>query len=147
MQRRRDGVATRQAVYQITAAKIGELEQKVEGIIANYLGEKDVLKVVQPIVAPPPPRFNPVAARPAGKPPIPQTFMNAWQKMDLSHLWGFPLWEDGVFDILENSYGELNSIFQQYAKSGTAGSSSMSSLMTIQQSEFMTFALDCGIQT
>ena len=30
MQRRRDGVATRQAVYHITAAKIGELEQMVE---------------------------------------------------------------------------------------------------------------------
>ena len=30
MQRRRDGVATRQAVYHITAAKMGELEQKVE---------------------------------------------------------------------------------------------------------------------
>ena len=29
LQRRRDGVATRQAVYQITAAKVGEVEAKV----------------------------------------------------------------------------------------------------------------------
>ena len=35
MQRRRDGVATRQAVYHITAAKVGEVEAKV-----NQLEEK-----------------------------------------------------------------------------------------------------------
>ena len=67
------------------------LAQKVEGIFDNYLGTKDELKVIQPIVAPPPPRFNPATASKPGKPPPPATFMNAWQKMDLSHLWGFPV--------------------------------------------------------
>ena len=123
------------------------LGQKVDGMIDNYLGTKDELAVIQPIVAPPPPRFNPVSFSVPGKAPPPATFMNAWKQMDLSHLWAYPIFEEGVFALLEANYGELNSIFSQYAKSGTAGSASMSALMTMQQTEFMSFCLDCGVQT
>ena len=52
-----------------------------------------------------------------------------------------------MFEALEANYGELNSIFAQYSKSGTAGSGSMTSLMTMQQTEFTNFALDCGLMT
>ena len=77
------------------------LAQKVEGVIDNYLGAKDELAVVQPIVAPPPPRFNPAQFSVPGKAPPPATFMNAWKQMSLSHLWGFPTFESGVFELLE----------------------------------------------
>ena len=78
------------------------LIQRVDALFANYLGEKDELAVVQPIVAPPPPRFNPLSASQApGKAPPPPTFMAAWAKMDLSHLCGFPTFEGGVFELLE----------------------------------------------
>ena len=122
------------------------LAMMVDGIIANFLGEADEAKVVQKLY-PPPPRFNPASMSVPGKPAPPPTFMAAWGKMDLSHLWGFPTFESGVFEILEANYGELNSIFSEYAKSGTAGSSNMTALMTIQSTEFTTFALDCGLQT
>ena len=42
---------------------------------------------------------------------------------------------------------ELNSIFSQYAKSGTAGAGSMTALTTIQSTEFTTLCLDCGYDT
>ena len=43
-------------------------------------------------------------------------WINVYGKMDLSHVFGFPLWEEGVFRILGESYNELKLIFQQYAK-------------------------------
>ena len=51
------------------------LTTKVDGIMANYLGEADEAKVVDKLF-PPPPRFNPAAAPPApGKPAPPPSFM------------------------------------------------------------------------
>ena len=47
MQRRRDGVATRQAVYHITAAKMGEVEQKVEAQLAAQNEKIDRMLDVQ----------------------------------------------------------------------------------------------------
>ena len=99
------------------------LGMMVDGMLANVLGEADEAKVVQKLF-PPPPRFNPakVASVP-GKPAPPPSFMAAWEKMDLSHLWGFPMFEAGVFDILNDNFAELNSIFSQYANSATAAAS------------------------
>ena len=66
------------------------LAQRVEAIFDNYLDGKDEAQCIQPLY-PPPPRFDPVKKFSVpGKPPPPATFMNAWTKMDLSHLWGFP---------------------------------------------------------
>jgi hypothetical protein len=123
------------------------LAAMVDGLVANYLGEADVAQVVQKLF-PPPPRFNPsAAARAPGKPAPPPSFTAAWAKMDLSHLWGFPAFEGGVYEVLQANFGELSSIFSQYAKGGTAGSSSMTALMTMQTTEFTSFALDCGLTT
>ena len=122
------------------------LAMMVDGILSNFMGDADEAKVVQKLF-PPPPRFNPAVNLVPGKAAPPPSFMAAWGKMDLSHLWGFPMFEAGVFDILNDNFAELNSIFSQYAKSGTAGSANMTALMTIQSTEFTTFALDCGLMT
>ena len=41
--------------------------------------------------------------------------------MDLFHVLGFPTWEKEAFTLFANSFTELQSIFQHYAKSGAAG--------------------------
>ena len=46
--------------------------------------------------------------------------------------------EEDIFGLLNDNYGELSSIFAQYAKSGTAGSSSTSAMLTMQTTEFTT---------
>jgi len=122
------------------------LAAMIDGVIANYLDEADEGKVINKLY-PPPPRFNPAAPPAPGKAAPAPSFMAAWKLMDLSHLWGFPTFEAGVFELLNTHFAELNSIFTEYSKSGTAGASSMSALLTIQSTEFTTFALDCGITT
>ena len=60
---------------------------------------------------------------------------------------GFPTWEIAVFDMLRTHFEQLRSIFDYYAKSGTAGSSSAGALLTMQQSELQTLAIDVGMTT
>ena len=120
------------------------LAQKVDSLYTNYLGETDEQKCID-LCYPPPPRFNPAVKRNTGGPVPSATFMDTWKKMDLSHLFGFPEFEEGVFALLEKSFGELSSIFSQYSKSGTAGSASATALQTMQKTEFFNFAMDCGV--
>mgnify|MGYP006141543405 CR=1 FL=1 len=54
-------------------------------------------------------------------------------------------WEAGAFAIFAKAWGELQGIFQQYAKAGAAGSGSAQSAMTMQKTELTNLALDCEI--
>ena len=68
-----------------------------------------------------------------------------WAKMDLGHLYGFPLWEKAVFMLLHRSFPELHSIFLAYSKRDDSGSAT--ALETMQQTELVDLALDCGLAT
>ena len=68
-----------------------------------------------------------------------------WAKMDLSHVFGFPMWEKDVYELLQKAHGELKSIFDHYSKAGSAGSGSATAAMTMQQTELVDVALDCGL--
>ena len=117
------------------------LPQRVDGVIANYLGEKDEHAVITEAVAPPMERFKPpTVASGADK-----KWIETWSKMDLSHVFGFPSWEKEVYSVLEGSVSELRSIFAQYSKLGGASSGSAKAAETMQQSELINLALDCGI--
>ena len=117
------------------------LAQQVAGIADNFLQKKDEVAVVSEILYPPPPRYDYKAA--GGDP----KFVAEWEKMDLKHLFGFPLWEEAVFGALNKSFSELASIFVFYAKSGGAGSSSSSGALTMQGTELGNLCLDIDILT
>ena len=117
------------------------LLQRVEAIFANYLGEKDEHAVISAAMYPPVERFDAAASSGDSKSPCAVT----WAKMDLSHVFGFPTWEEGVYSAFSKSYDEIVSIFNMYAKSGTAGASSASKAMTMQQTELQNLALDCSL--
>ena len=125
------------------------LAQRVTGIVSNLFGEKDEQKVITEACVPPIDRFD-VSKVPPEQDMLEEhhrTFMEMWVKMDLSHVFGFPLWEKAVFQLLHRSFSEVSSIFTQYAKSGTAGSSSAHGVSTMQQTELTNLALDCGLAT
>ena len=125
------------------------LAQRVEGIVANYLGERDEQAVVTAAVAPPVERFDAktLAVLPGQAADQHAQWQAAWSKMDLSHVFGFPLWEKEVCVLLQRSFPELSSIFTHYAKSGSAGSGSAHAAETMQQTELTNLALDCGLAT
>jgi hypothetical protein len=122
------------------------LAQRVAGIVANFLGEKDEQQVLTEVLAPRAERLSTagVLALPGMDAAVHALFMGVWAKMDLGHLFGFPLWEKAVFMLLHRSFPELQSIFVTYSKRGTADSGS---LETMQQTELVDLALDCGLAT
>ena len=110
----------------------------VDGIYTNFLGEKDSHAVVTEFQQPALPRYDYASSGADSK------WINVYTKMDLSHAFGFPLWEKEVFEVLGANYAELKLIFQQYAKTGTAGSASAAQLFTMQKTELTNLSLDCS---
>ena len=122
------------------------LAQRVAGIVANFLGEKDEQQVLTEVLAPRAERLSTagVLALPGMDAAVHALFMGVWAKMDLGHLFGFPLWEKAVFMLLHRSFPELQSIFVTYSRRGTAESGS---LETMEQTELVDLVLDCGLAT
>ena len=93
------------------------LAQRVAGIVANLLGEKDEQQVITQAIVPKVTRFEPEQLKP---PPHVSAashlrFLAAWRRMDLSRIHGFPLWERPVFVRLLASFDELDAFFAFYA--------------------------------
>ena len=110
------------------------------GIIDNYLGKRNETVVVSNHLYPPIVRYDPSTSG------APQTFLDTWEKMDLSTLFGFPVWEEDVFMALNGAFPELCSIFTQYAKADSKGSSATAATTaTMQQTELTDLALDCSL--
>ena len=76
-----------------------------------------------------------------------EAFKTFWGRMDLKHVFGFPTWEEQVFTVLRTNFEAISGVFDYYAKSGTAGSASSGALLTMQQTELQTLALDVGMNT
>ena len=69
-----------------------------------------------------------------------------FKQLDLSGLYGFPLWEAEVHDLLHANFRELASIFRGYCKS-LGESSSDESAKTMDLEEFHDFVIDVGLET
>ena len=68
-----------------------------------------------------------------------------YAKMDLSYIFGWPLWEKEVFEVLGKHFKDLKLIFQEYSKTGSAGSATADQLFTMQKTELNNLSLDCGL--
>ena len=78
------------------------LAQRVAGIVANFFVEQDEEEVIAAAVMPQVRRFDTARVPvPSGMPQKEhELFMRCWHRMDLSHVFGFPLWEKAVFRLL-----------------------------------------------
>ena len=134
------------------------LEQRVRALASTFLGEADERDaVISAAVSPPVQRFDysDVVGLPGQSAAEHEKWMAAWKKMDLSHVFGFPMWEEEVFTLLQASFTDLLSIFTYYAYAGDAAASSSRSgkakggwsADTMQQSELVDLALDTGLAT
>ena len=108
------------------------------GAIDNFLGTRNETVVVSNHLYPPIERYDPSTSG------APQAFLDTWEKMDISMLYGFPLWGEDVFTALSGAFNELISIFAQYAK---ADAKSNGDASRMQQTELTDLALDCSLAT
>ena len=73
-------------------------------------------------------------------------FLAEFKQLNLDGLYGFPLWEAEVHDLLHANFRELASIFRGYCKSLGEGSSDESA-KTMDLEEFHDFVIDVGLET
>ena len=72
-----------------------------------------------------------------------EAWLNTWHNVNLSGLYGFPLWEREVHDALQRAFSELVSIFAHYAKATSR--SNVAASKTMDFSEFVDFCTDCKL--
>ena len=136
----------------IKYAEIDEMgvSDKLVAVVDNWCMLRDEQAVIDDACVPMPPRYDFAAlAKPlkGQEPKEHDRLVATWGQMDLGHIYGFPVWEEAAFGIVQRSFGELVSIFTEYAKSGAAGSGSAKAAMTMQSTELTNLALDCELAT
>ena len=73
-------------------------------------------------------------------------FIADFKQLELFGLYGFPLWEAEVHNILHTNYRDLAGIFKGYCKSiGEASADEASKTMDVE--EMHDFVIDCGLET
>ena len=73
-------------------------------------------------------------------------WLEVWQRLELTDMYYFPLWEQGVHDLLQKHFSELSLIFLAYCRS-LLGSASAEDAMEMEMSEFKDFVDECGLET
>ena len=84
-----------------------------------HLVVRDEQAVIDDHCVPPPPRYDfKGLAKPlkGQEEKEHQRLIDTYAKMDLNHVFGFPLWEQEAFGVLQRTFPELVSIFTEYAK-------------------------------
>ena len=138
----------RMAVAKYSAVKQMENSQKVKAFCMNFFGEaseEDCMRQATYIRAV---RYDVSESQPL-KDETPEehaAFLAEFKQLDLMGLYGFPLWEAEVHDLLHANFKELASIFRSYCKSLGETATSDSS-RTMDMEEFHDFVIDCGLET
>ena len=75
-----------------------------------------------------------------------QLFRDCWKVMPLMDLYGFPLWEKGVHDVLQAHFIPIMRIFAHYCK-GISGIDSAADALEMELDEFHDFVKAARIET
>ena len=73
-------------------------------------------------------------------------FLAEFKQLNLDGLYGFPLWEKELHDVLQKHFPELTKIFLAYTKS-IGGSGSAEDAIEMDMSEFKDFVEECSLET
>ena len=73
-------------------------------------------------------------------------WLEVWQRLELTDMYYFPLWEKGVHDVMQKNFAELSLIFLAYCRS-LLGSDTAEDAMEMEMAEFKDFVDECGLET
>ena len=95
------------------------LAQGIRGFFANLLLEKGDEAVIRDYTYIKAERYDWHLAKPLkGQSLVAhRKWVDVWQNVEIADLHYFPLWEKGVFDCLQEVFGDLTNIFSHYSKS------------------------------
>ena len=121
--------------------------QGVAGFVANLVGEKSEEEVIGDVTHIHAARYDAgTSAALTGQPAEAHAeWSRAWAVLGLEGLHGFPLWEEEVHDLLQQHFGELQSVFRAYACGTLSADAGTNDQMDLD--EFNDFALECVLPT
>ena len=101
-----------------------------------------------PLAISPPSRVPARYAQPLAdqKPAEFTLFRECWREMPLMDIYGFPLWEKGVHDVLQRYFGALMRVYSHYCK-GISGIDSAADALEMELEEFHDFIKDAKLET
>ena len=73
-------------------------------------------------------------------------WLGVWQRLELSDLYYFPIWEEELHDLLQKHFQELTLIFLAYSRS-VLGSDSAEDATEMEMAEFYDFVCECHLET
>ena len=76
-----------------------------------------------------------------------RSFNACWSHMALADLHGYPLWEQGLKDVLERVFPELQLIFVHYCGASIQGAASIGNATKIGLQEMLSFEKDVALCT
>mgnify|MGYP006162689443 CR=1 FL=1 len=76
---------------------------------------------------------------------IRKNWLATWTSITFKDLYGYPLWETQLHDVLEAAFPELQSIFLHYCGSSIAGTDSVDSATKLGLLEVLALAKDCDV--
>ena len=120
----------------------------VRAMMQNILGEKGEERAVVDATLIKADRYdaNALAAPMPGQSPEElKAWLDVWNKMALMDMYGFPLWEKEVHDILQPLFKDISSIFLAYCRSISEVSAEDALEMSME--EFHDFVVDVGLET
>ena len=99
--------------------KLMTLAEGVRGVIQNILGEKSDEAVIRDATYIHADRYDWKLSKPLSGQALTahRKWLDCWQNIEIADLHHFPLWEQGVFECLQEVFGDLTNIFSHYSKS------------------------------
>merc|ERR1711965_726450 len=76
-----------------------------------------------------------------------KNWLICWKNMAFKDLYGYPLWETRLHDVLQAAFPELQSIFLHYCGSSVAGSESIGNATKVGLMELLSIAKDTDLCT
>ena len=73
-------------------------------------------------------------------------WLGVWQRLELSDLYYFPIWEKEVHDLLQTHFHSLSLIFLAYSRS-ILGSDTAEDATEMEMAEFYDFVSECRLET
>ena len=121
--------------------------KRIEGMLRNVLNEATEVEVLDEATVSVGDDLDTSAYDEKVKEALRKNWLICWKNMAFKDLYGYPLWETQLHDVLQGAFPELQSIFLYYCGNSIAGSESIGNATRIGLMEMLAVAKDCDICT
>ena len=118
---------------------------RIRGMFANVLDESTELQIIEEAMGKKVAGQDDAAYDEFLKEQTKKNWLACWTSLTFKDMYGYPLWETQLHDVLQEAFPELQSIFLYYCGSSIAGTDTVDSATKLGLMEVLQLAKDCDI--